>query len=75
MSDQEIRQWHRFLNAHFKLLVEVHVSIKQKEKQISLLQDSLMKCEDDKSRGDDELEPHEKMKRRFRDGEIRDRMQ
>lgn len=34
-----------------------------------------MKCEDDKSRGDDELEPHEKMKRRFRDGEIRDRMQ
>lgn len=31
VSNQEVRQWHQFLNAHLTLLVKVEVGMNQKE--------------------------------------------
>ena len=33
-SDEEIKQWHRFLNAHFNLLMELHLDAREKEKKL-----------------------------------------
>eukprot|EP00913_Durusdinium_trenchii_P017657 g16596.t1 len=63
VSDDEIRQWHRFLNGHFNLIVETHVEVRElRQKKAKELKDQ-------------EEDPHEVERRKFREGLLRDRQQ
>ena len=67
-SDAEICQWHRFLNAHFDLIVDIHVGVRKKEKALEELNKQLVNQNEGENR-------HEKEKRKFENGELCDRQQ
>ena len=67
-TDNEIRQWHRFLNAHFNLLMELHLDARDRERQLQearLEQIGMSPPED----------PHQLERLRFHEGLRCDRQQ
>lgn len=62
-TDAEIRQWHRFLNSHFNLIVETHVEVRELRKKQEAVNNQ------------SEEDPHEAERKRFQQGLRRDRQQ
>lgn len=71
VTHDQIRQWHRFLNAHFCLIVEIHIDVRAKDQKMNhfkSLYDAL-RAENE------EQDPHARERMSFARGERADRMQ
>ena len=60
LTDEQIRQWHRFLNAHFCLIIETHIEIRAKEQKLSHYKSMY----DDMMQEKEEQDPHKRERKR-----------
>ena len=67
-SNEEVKQWHRWLNSHFALIAEIHMDVRKKDDEIKNLTNQLLVHEL-------ASDPHRRQVERFRNNEIIEKMQ
>ena len=75
VSDRKVKQWHRFLNSHFLMVLEIHVGVRQKDQQIAVLRTALEASEENAMREKKSVGPRKEIKRKFEQGTLIDKSQ
>lgn len=73
-SIRELEQWHRFMNSSLVQVLEIHMSMREKERQIKMLQRPLV-VQQDQAPNATAMDVKEWVAKRFEMGELADKSQ